>query len=60
VYSDPGLDKAEDCRRITQRVMDIFDAAIRAQPEQYFWYNKRWVLDPLRKPEPGEGHINSG
>jgi len=28
-------------------VMRHLDAAIRAHPEQYFWFNKRWVLEPL-------------
>ena len=40
---------------LTQQVIDIYDRAIRQEPEQYFWYNKRWVLDPLEeehlKPE---------
>lgn len=47
VHPDPSLEKDQDWQRMTQRVMDIYDAAIRAEPEQYFWYNKRWVLDPL-------------
>ncbi len=47
IYPDPTLEKAQDWQRITQRVMDIFDRAIRDYPEQYFWYNRRWVLDPL-------------
>lgn len=51
VRPDAAVDRDEDVRRITQTVMDIFDAAVRAHPGQYFWYNKRWVLDPLA-PEP--------
>jgi len=51
VRPDPNLAKKEDWLRITRHVIDLFDAAIRAQPEQFFWYNKRWVLDPL-DPEP--------
>lgn len=47
IYPDPTQEKSADWQRMTQRVMDIYDAAIRAEPEQYFWYNKRWVLDPL-------------
>lgn len=47
VFPDPSLEKAADWQRITQQVMDIFDAAVRRHPEQYFWYNRRWVLDPL-------------
>jgi lauroyl/myristoyl acyltransferase len=47
IRPDPSLDKIADGRRIMQQLADIFDAAIRARPDQYFWYNKRWVLDPL-------------
>ena len=42
--------KEADWTRMTQQGMDIFDQAIRKHPDQYFWYNKRWVLDPL-EPE---------
>ena len=48
VYSDPSLDRDTDQRRIMQEVMTIFDRAIRERPEQYFWYNKRWILDPFK------------
>ncbi|HEY8240422.1 MAG TPA: lysophospholipid acyltransferase family protein, partial [Kiritimatiellia bacterium] len=51
VCPDPALDRDPDAQRMTQAVMDIYDRAIRAQPEQYFWFNKRWVLDPLRVEE---------
>lgn len=47
--TDPALTKDQDAQRMTQAVMNIFDAAIRAAPEQFFWYNKRWVLDPLEE-----------
>ncbi len=47
IYPDETLPKEQDWQRMTQRVMDIYDRAIREQPEQYFWYNKRWILDPL-------------
>ena len=46
IHPDPALDKDTDIRRITALVMARFDAAIRRDPGQYFWYNKRWVLDP--------------
>ncbi len=52
VYPDPSVEKEEDWRRITQTVMNHFDSAIRSHPEQYFWYNKRWVLDPLTETSP--------
>lgn len=47
VVSDPTLSKQEDVERMTQQVMAFFEENVRRYPEQYFWYNKRWVLDPL-------------
>jgi lauroyl/myristoyl acyltransferase len=47
IYPDPSLDKTEDWHRMMQHMMDIFNGEIAKTPEQYFWYNKRWVLDPV-------------
>ena len=47
VFPDPTLDKAADIRRMTEIVVARADAAIRSHPDQWFWYNKRWVLDPV-------------
>jgi KDO2-lipid IV(A) lauroyltransferase len=47
IYPDENIEKKEDWRRMTQIVMDKFSAVILENPEQYFWYNKRWVLEPL-------------
>jgi KDO2-lipid IV(A) lauroyltransferase len=44
---DPAADRDAEEMRITREVLSRFDAAIRATPEQWFWYNKRWVLDPV-------------
>ncbi len=49
ILPDPSLDKDEDARRITAAVTALVDAAIRQSPEQWFWYNKRWVLTPLHE-----------
>lgn len=48
LFPDPSLAKDEDARRITAAVTAQVDAAIRREPEQWFWYNKRWVLTPVR------------
>lgn len=45
ILPDPSLDKREDWRRMTQQVLDIFTGAVKEHPDQYFWYNKRWVLE---------------
>jgi KDO2-lipid IV(A) lauroyltransferase len=44
IWPDPTLDEREDWKRMTQYVMDCFDHAIREYPDQYFWFNGRWVL----------------
>lgn len=51
IFPNPALDKAQDARRITEEVIALVDEAIRQAPEQWFWYNKRWVLTPVRKPQ---------
>jgi len=45
IYPDPAIERDADIVRMTTEVMAVFDRAIRAHPDQYFWYNKRWVLD---------------
>ncbi len=32
---------------VTSKVVALFDAAIKKTPGQWFWYNSRWVLDPV-------------
>ena len=46
VFPDPDTPKAEDTDRMTQAAFDVIDEAIRETPEQWFWFNKRWILDP--------------
>lgn len=48
ILPNPEIDKKEDRERIMRQLISIFDAEIQANPEQYFWFNKRWVLDPIR------------
>jgi KDO2-lipid IV(A) lauroyltransferase len=47
IWPDPEINKTEDRRRIMQELISVLDAEIQAYPEQYFWFNKRWVLDPV-------------
>lgn len=53
MWSDPALGKEEAGLRLTQDVLAHFESAVRRYPGQYFWYNKRWVLDPLEPPAQG-------
>ncbi len=50
IEPDGALDEAADARRILQYVMDRFSESVRAHPENYFWFNKRWVLGAESKP----------
>ena len=58
IFPDPASDRNEDARRLTEAVMAIVDKAIRDNPEQWFWYNKRWVLTPL--PEKAQQKDHAG
>jgi len=49
VAPDPEVQKKEDRRRMTQEVFDVMTAAVQRYPEQWFWYNKSWILDPVEK-----------
>ncbi len=45
ITPNPAIEKGEDQQRIMQEVMGAISEEICKTPEQYFWYNKRWVLD---------------
>ena len=47
VRADPSAPRDAEEARITREVLAQFDAAIRRTPGQWFWYNRRWVLDPV-------------
>ena len=47
IWPDVSAPKAAELERITRAVAAIVDAAIHETPEQWFWYNRRWVLDPV-------------
>jgi KDO2-lipid IV(A) lauroyltransferase len=53
LYPDPQLTKSEDIQRMTESVVQTLDEAIRANPEQWFWYNGRWILDPVKTTSKG-------
>ena len=45
ILPNPEADKEEDQARIMQEIMSAFSDAVLKTPEQYFWHNKRWVLN---------------
>ncbi len=38
----------EEAARLTREVMKLIDAEIRARPGEWYWYNKRWILQPVQ------------
>ncbi len=65
IFPDLSVSKSRDIQRMTQQVMNAVDADVRAHPEQYFWFNKRWVLGPLPDNpvspfEKGQSQTNTG
>lgn len=49
ILPDPALSKAENIVQMTTKMIALVDQTIRDEPEQWFWYNKRWILTPVRK-----------
>ena len=44
---DPAAaDRKEEAARLTREVMALFDREIRLRPGDWYWYNKRWILEP--------------
>ena len=47
---DPAAkDRKAEARRLTVEALKLLDEGIRRTPEQWFWYNKRWILQPVKK-----------
>jgi KDO2-lipid IV(A) lauroyltransferase len=44
VYPDNNMNRDADVERMTKLVMSHFDEIIRKHPDQYFWFNKKWIL----------------
>jgi KDO2-lipid IV(A) lauroyltransferase len=47
IRPDMAVEKTADWTRMMQALMSRLEEQIRLHPEQYFWFNKRWVLDPM-------------
>ena len=46
---DPAADSKLEAARITREAMALIDAAVKAHPGDWFWFNKRWILQPVYK-----------
>lgn len=47
IEPDMALDEDSDILRMTKAAMAQIESQIRSDPGQWFWFNKRWVLEPL-------------
>jgi KDO2-lipid IV(A) lauroyltransferase len=54
VWPDAELGKTEDRQRMTQIVFNGIDAAVQREPEQWFWFNKSWILAPVPEQDNPE------
>ncbi len=47
---DPAAnDRKAEAARLTREAMKMLDERIQAHPEHWYWYNKRWILQPVWK-----------
>ena len=45
---DPASEeKKAEAARLTREAMKMLDERIKAHPEHWYWYNKRWLLQPV-------------
>lgn len=42
----------QEAKLLTREAMALIDAAVRKTPDQWFWYNKRWILQPVEGMKP--------
>ena len=48
----------EESERLLIEAVKPLETAIREHPEQYFWFNKRWVLEQIEPEGRGEPDLN--
>ena len=46
---DPAADKKEEARRLTREALKLLSDEVMKHPGDWFWYNKRWILEPVKK-----------
>ncbi len=52
IVPDDSVPKEEDWERMTRELMRVLSEVVMDSPDQYFWFNKRWVLEPLADERP--------
>lgn len=49
---DPNAaDKKEEARRLTREALKLLSDEIMKSPGDWYWFNKRWILEPLERKE---------
>lgn len=47
---DPAAtDRKAEAARLTREAMSMIDGRLKEHPEDWYWYNKRWILQPVEK-----------
>ena len=47
---DPAAsDRRAEAVRLTREAMSLLDREVRKRPGDWFWFNKRWILEPAEK-----------
>ena len=46
---DLAADKKEETRRLTREALKLLSDEIVKHPGDWYWYNKRWILEPVKK-----------
>ena len=41
-----ATDKKAEAARLTREAMKLLDGAVRERPGDWYWFNKRWILEP--------------
>lgn len=47
ILPDPDRDRNTDAERILRATLEPLELAIREHPDQYFWFNKKWILERI-------------
>ncbi len=46
---DPAATDAKaEAERLTRAALELLSAAVLKRPEDWYWYNKRWILEPVK------------
>lgn len=49
---DPNAaDRKEEARRLTREALKLLSDEIMKRPGDWYWFNKRWILEPLERKE---------